>query len=157
MRDECAKMETLMHTYTHIVRTLSFSFLPLSLSLSPPFFLTLYFSFVHGETWVFFLVVQCFQVLRFVRTNKCRAQSSVLFVRFFVLSDVVGSDCRAQVRRHSFTRFFFFVVRALHGCEIENSFGRAFRRASSVRVSAKRNARLVIFRSTITGGFLLSE
>ena len=64
----------------------------LSLSLSPPFFLTLYFSFVHGETWVFFLVVQCFQVLRFVRTNKCRAQSSVLFVRFFVLSDVVGSD-----------------------------------------------------------------
>ena len=97
----------------------------LSLSLSPPFFLTLYFSFVHGETWVFFLVVQCFQVLRFVRTNKCRAQSSVLFVRFFVLSDVVGSDCRAQVRRHSFTRFFFFVVRALHGCEIENSFGRA--------------------------------
>ena len=129
----------------------------LSLSLSPPFFLTLYFSFVHGETWVFFLVVQCFQVLRFVRTNKCRAQSSVLFVRFFVLSDVVGSDCRAQVRRHSFTRFFFFVVRALHGSEIENSFGRAFRRASSVRVSAKRNARLVIFRSTITGGFLLSE
>ena len=114
----------------------------LSLSLSPPFFLTLYFSFVHGETWVFFLVVQCFQVLRFVRTNKCRAQSSVLFVRFFVLSDVVGSDCRAQVRRHSFTRFFFFVVRALHGCEIENSFGRAFRRASSVRVSAKRNARI---------------
>lgn len=131
----------------------------LSLFLSPLLSFSLYavFSFVHGETWVFFLVVQCFQVLRFVRTNKCRAQSSVLFVRFFVLSDVVGSDCRAQVRRHSFTRFFFFVVRALHGCEIENSFGRAFRRASSVRVSAKRNARLVIFRSTITGGFLLSE
>lgn len=118
---ENGNVDAYVYTHMYIVRTLSFSFLP----LSPPFFLTVYFSFVHGETWVFFLVVQCFQVLRFVRTNKCRAQSSVLFVRFFVLSDVVGSDCRAQVRRHSFTRFFFFVVRALRGCEIENSFGRA--------------------------------
>lgn len=118
---ENGNVDAYVHTHVHS----AYPFLLLSPSLSLSFSLYAVFSFVHGETWVFFLVVQCFQVLRFVRTNKCRAQSSVLFVRFFVLSDVVGSDCRAQVRRHSFTRFFFFVVRALHGCEIENSFGRA--------------------------------
>lgn len=143
--------------YVHTHSAYPFLLLSPSLSLSPLLSFSLYtspsFMVKRGCFFWWFSASKCY--VSFARTSVAHNRPYFSFVSSFLatqLDQIAALKCVAILSPDSSSSLCARYMDARQKIVLEE-----LRRASSVRVSAKRNARLVIFRSTITGGFLLSE
>lgn len=145
--------------YVHTHSAYPFLLLSPSLSLSLPSFLSHCipsspsFMVKRGCFFWWFSASKCY--VSFARTSVAHNRPYFSFVSSFLatqLDQIAALKCVAILSPDSSSSLCARYMDARQKIVLEE-----LRRASSVRVSAKRNARLVIFRSTITGGFLLSE